>query len=203
MRYLLMIAGLLALSTALPAHAQTDRATVAAAVAECVVDNDLKEVRTLLNTLPGSPEERRIGTKVMAFYGGCNDNKIVAGQLAWRERAEIANAALLWRLDQSPFDAATTSRDGWKLAVAGKTAGTDYDAGSASMRQFGDCIVAVDPAASLRLARSSRGSGEEAAAITALAPTLNDCLAPGRNFKLKRADLRLIVAEPLYHMVSK
>ena len=199
MRYLLSIVGLLAAATALPAHAQTDRD----AVAECVVDNDIREVRLLLNTLPGSPEERRIGAKVMAFYGGCNDNKIVAGRLAWRERAEIANAALMWRLARSPFDPAATPRNGWKLAVSGKVAGTDYDAGSASMRQFGDCIVAIDPAAALRLARSSPNGSDEAAAIKILAPTLNDCLAPGVNFKLKRADLRLVVAEPLYHLIAK
>lgn len=203
MRYLLTIAGLLAAGAALPAHAQTDRATTAAAVAECVVDNDIRDVRTLLNTLPGSPEERRAGARIMAFYGGCNDNKVMGGQLAWRERAEIANAALLARLGASPFDGAAAPRDGWKLAVSGKVAGTDYDAGSASMRQFGDCIVAVDTAAALRLAKSLPKSADEAAAINALTPTLNDCLAPGRNFKLKRADLRLIVAEPLYHMVAK
>ncbi|MBS0478114.1 MAG: hypothetical protein JSR79_02305, partial [Proteobacteria bacterium] len=98
---------------------------------------------------------------------------------------------------------ASSSGDGWKLAVAGKTAGVDYDAGSASMRQFGDCVVAIAPADALRLARSPRGSGEESAAIAALAPTLNNCLASGQNFKLKRADLRLVVAEPLYHLLGK
>jgi hypothetical protein len=53
------------------------------------------------------------------------------------------------------------------------------------------------------LARSPRDSGDEAAAITALSPMLGDCIAPGQNFKLKRANLRLILAEPLYHMISK
>ena len=199
MRYSLVIAGSLAAATALPAHAQTDRD----AIAECVVDNDLKDVRTLLNTLPGSPEERRVGAKIVLFYGACDDNKIVAGELAWRERAEIANAALLSRLSGSRADAAAAPRDGWKLATGTKVAGADYNAGWASMRQFGDCVVALAPTAALQLARSSRGSADEASAIGALSPTLNDCIAPGQNFKVKRADLRLIVAEPLYHMISK
>ncbi|QDZ07199.1 hypothetical protein FPZ24_06660 [Sphingomonas panacisoli] len=201
MRYLLTIAGLLGAATALPVHAEkeVDRA----AIAECVVDNDIKDVRTLLNTLPGSPEERKAGDRIMVYYGGCNDNKVMAGQIAWRERAEIADAALRSRFGGKQFDAASPARDGWKLAVAGKTAGTDYDAGSASMRQFGDCVVAVAPGAAVRLAQSSRKSDEETAAIAALAPTLNDCIAPGQNFKVKRADLRLIVAEPLYHMMAK
>jgi hypothetical protein len=140
MRYLPTIAGLLAAATALPVYAQTDRD----AVAECIVDNDIKDVRTLLNTLPGSIEERRAGAKVMIYYGGCNDNKIATGQIAWRERAEIANAALLSRLEGSRFDAASPPADGWKLAVtSGKVAGTDYNASSVSMRQFGDCVVAI------------------------------------------------------------
>lgn len=199
MRYLLTITGLLVAAAALPVHAQTDRDTIA----ECVVDNDIRDVRTLLNTLPGSPEERRVGARIMVFYGGCNDNKVVTGQIAWRERAEIANAALLSRLDGARFDPALP-RDGWKLAMAsGKSAGADYDAGSVSMRQFGDCVVAIAPAAALRLARSPRDSGEEASSVAALSPTLGDCIASGQNFKLKRADLRLILAEPLYHMTSK
>lgn len=172
-------------------------------IAACIVDNDLKDVRALLSTLPGSPEERRIGAKIMAFYGGCNDNRVASGQIGWRERAEIANAALMWRLGGAKFDAASPTRNGWRLAVAGKTAGADYDASAVSMRQFGDCVVAVAPAAALRLAQSPHDGPEEAAAITVLVPTLNDCIAPGQNLKVKRADLRLIVAEPLYHLVSK
>ncbi|MEO5493854.1 MAG: hypothetical protein ABIR08_07485 [Sphingomonas sp.] len=172
-------------------------------IATCVVDNDLKDVRTLLNTLPGSPEERRAGERILVYYGGCNDNTVVTGQIAWRERAEIANAALLLRLDGA-LDAASPTREGWKLAMAsGKTAGTDYDAGSVSMRQFGDCVVAIAPVAALRLARSPRDGGDEASAIAALSPTLGDCIAPGQNFKVKRADLRLILAEPLYHLIAK
>lgn len=200
MNSLLTIAGLLAAGTTSPVQAETARD----AVAECIVDNDLKDVRALLNTMPGSPEERRISDKVMVYYGGCNDNKVVTGRLAWRERAEIANAALMSQIVGSQFDAASASRDGWKLAMAsGKVAGTDYDAGSVSMRQFGDCVVTLSPVAALQLSRSSRGSSDEAAAIAALSPKLNDCIAPGHNFKVKRADVRLIVAEPLYHLMSK
>jgi hypothetical protein len=201
-RILTVIAGTCAALTA--THSLAKSPDTQSEIAECIVDNDIKDVRTLLNTLPGSIEERRAGAKVMVYYGGCNDNKIATGQIAWRERAEIANAALLSRLEGSQFDAATTPRDGWKLAVAsGKVVGTDYNASSVSMRQFGDCVVAIAPVAALRLARSPRDSGDEAAAISAQSPTLGDCIAPGQNFKVKRADLRLILAEPLYHMISK
>jgi hypothetical protein len=198
MRYLLTIAGLLAAVTALPAHAATDGYEVA----QCVVDNDTHDARTLLATLPGSNDERRASAKLMDIYGGCSDNRAVTGQIAWRERAEIANAALLNWLERGRFDAASPPpRARWALAVGDGQAG--YDRSLVSIRQFGDCVVALDSADALRLARSERGSGGERAAITALVPALNDCLAPGKHFTTKRDDLRLIVAEPLYHMMSK
>ena len=197
MKYPLVIAALLGAFTALPAHAADGYD-----VAQCVVDNDTHDAKALLATLPGSSDERRASAKLMDIYGGCSDNRVVTGQIAWRERAEIANAALLSWLERGRFDAATPPpRARWALTVGDSQFG--YDRNLVSIRQFGDCVVALNPADALRLARSDRGSGDERAAIAALVPALNDCLAPGKNFTTKRDDLRLIVAEPLYHMISK
>ncbi len=198
MRYLLSIAGLLVATTALPAHAASDVADIA----QCVVDNDMTDVRTLLKTLPGSVDERRVGARIMVYYGGCDDNRTASGQVAWRERAEIANAALLNRLETARFDPASPPpRASWAL-VAGETA-FGSDRRLVAIRQFGDCVVALAPAKALRLAKSARGGADEAGAIAALRPALNDCLPPRENFTVKRDDLRLILAEPLYHMISK
>ncbi|HEX4694042.1 hypothetical protein [Sphingomonas sp.] len=198
MKYPIVIAALLGAFAALPAHAATDEYDVA----QCVVDNDAHDAKMLLSTLPGSDGERRVGAKLMDLYGGCNDNRLATGQIAWRERAEIANAALLTWLDGGRFDVASPPpRARWALSVA--DGGSNYDRHLVSIRQFGDCVVALNPAGALNLARSARGSADERAAIGALAPALNDCLAPGKNFRVKRDDLRLIVAEPLYHMVSR
>lgn len=198
MRYFLVIAGFLAAVTALPAHAAADGYDVA----RCVVDNDAHDARMLLATLPGSNDERRASTKLMDIYGGCSDNRLVTGQIAWRQRAEIANAALLSWLERGRFDPASPPpRARWALAVGDGQSG--YDRSLVSIRQFGDCVVALNPADALRLARSERNSADERGAIGALAPALNDCLEPGKNFTVKRDDLRLIVAEPLYHMLSK
>lgn len=171
-------------------------------VATCVVDNDMRDVRTLLQTPPGSDEERRVGSKVMVYYGGCDDNRVANGQIGWRERAEIAYAALLNRLDERRFDASAPlpPRANWALMTK---AGYGADQKLVAIREFGDCVVGLAPADALRLVRSSPGSADEAAVIAALRPSLNDCLAPKQNFTVKRADLRLIVAEPLYHMTSK
>lgn len=195
MKYSLAIVALLGAFAALPAHASNGYE-----VAQCVVDNDLHDAKILLGTVPGSDGERRAGTKLLDIYGGCSDNRTVIGQFAWRERAEIANAALLSWLERGRFDVASPPpRARWALAATGGS----YDRNLVSIRQFGDCVVALNPAGALDLARSARGSADERVAIHALAPALNDCLAPGKNFTVKRDDLRLIVAEPLYHMVSK
>ena len=171
-------------------------------VAACIVDNDMADVRTLLRTSPGSDEERRAGSKVMVYYGGCDDNRVATGQIGWRERAEIAYAALLNRLDEPRFDASAPPRPraDWALMTR---AGYGADQKLVAIRQFGDCVVGLAPANALRLVRSSAGGADEAAAIAELRPALNDCIAPRQNFTVKRADLRLIVAEPLYHMTSK
>lgn len=197
MRYSLLIAGMFAAVAALPAHASDGYD-----VAQCVVDNDARDAKMLLATLPGSDGERRAGAKLMDLFGGCNDNRLATGQIAWRERAEIANAALLDWLERGRFDAASPpARGRWALAVP--EGGSGYDRNLVSIRQFGDCVVALNPTGALDLARSARGTADERAAIRALAPALSDCLAPGKNFTVKRDDLRLIVAEPLYHMVSR
>lgn len=184
----------------------TADASVDSDVATCIVDNDSRDVKTLLRTLPGSAEERAVGRKIMVFYGGCADNRVATGEIGWRERAEIAHAALLGLLDTPRFDdarfvTAAPPRADWALAVTGSRGG--YNQRLVSIRQFGDCVAGLAPGNALRLVRSEAGSAGEAAAIAALKPAMNDCLAPGKNFTVKRADLRLIVAEPLYHMISK
>lgn len=167
-------------------------------VAECVVDNDPGDVRKLLDTVPGSEDEMHAARGILVFYGGCSDNRVATGNLAWRERAEIAYAALVSRLDTGRLNVTSPPpRAQWALTSTGG------DRKLVAIRQFGDCVVALAPAGALRLVRSAAGSSDEAVAIDALRPSLNDCLAPRQNFTVKRADLRLLVAEPLYHMLSR
>jgi hypothetical protein len=175
----------------------------AAAVAECVVDNDADDVRILLKTIPGSPAEAAAAKPVMDYYGGCNDNKAMGGAIAWRERAEIANAALIKRMGKRSPDVSAASQPGWALDIGkGKVAGADYDAGSVGTRMLGDCIVRAAPQAAVDLARSATGSAAEQAAIGQLSTVLAPCIPAGQNMRVKRTDLRLIVAEPLYHLLG-
>ena len=174
-------------------------------VAECVVDNDKTDVRALLRAVPGSPNEARATEKVLAFYGGCNDNKRAEGSFAWQERAQLAEAALAGLLGKKDPDVVSAvGQDGWAFALpSGARPSADYDSVKVGMRMLGDCMVRANPQGALALVRTDRGSAAEAAAAGALSGNLAACLPAGQSFKLKRQDLRLVVAEPLYHVMSR
>lgn len=174
-------------------------------VAECVVDNDKIDVRALLKAVPGSPDEARATEKVLVFYGGCNDNKRAEGFFAWQERAEIAEATLAGVLGKKDPDVTSAvGKDGWALALpSGAKPSADYDSVKVGMRMLGDCIVRANPQGALALVRTDRGSAAEAAATSGLSGNLAACLPAGQTLKLKRQDLRLVVAEPLYHVLSR
>jgi hypothetical protein len=186
------------------ALAAPDIDQVASDVAECVVDNDIRDVRELLKTVPGSPSEGQATAKVLVYYGGCNDNKVMTGTLSWRERAEIAEAALVPILGKAPDLAAGVGKDGWALAIpaSAKSPG-GYDAVNVGVRMMGDCIVRANPQGALALLRADRGSAAEATAVNGLSGNIATCLTAGQTLKLKRQDLRLVVAEPLYHVLSR
>ena len=174
-------------------------------IAECVVDNDKPDVRALLKTVPGSPAEAKVMEKLLVFYGGCSDNKRATGSFSWRERAEIAEAALSGALDRKgPDIVAAVGQEGWGLAVPSSSkASIDYDPVNVGVRTLGDCIVRANPQGALALARTGRGSAGEMAAVNGLSGNLAACLPAGQTLKLKRQDLRLVVAEPLYHVMSR
>ena len=194
----------LALMLLAGATAAPDADSTGLDVATCVVDNDLRDVRTLLKTVPGSASEGQATAKVLVYYGGCNDNKVMAGTFSWRERAEIAEAALVPMLGKAPDIAEAVARDGWALAMpASVKSPVDYDAANVGARMMGDCVVRANPQGALALLRADRGSAAEANAINGLSGNIAACLPAGQTLKLKRTDLRLIVAEPLYHVLSR
>ena len=174
-------------------------------IAQCVVDNGLNDVHLLLGSLPGSQAEAKATKRLIGLYGGCSDNKAVAGGFAWRERAEIAEAAALDLLGRNRGDvAAAVARPGWALTLpAGAQPPADYDTASVGMRMLGDCLLRANPQGAVALVSADRGSAAETAAINGLSGNLASCLTAGQTFKLKRQDLRLVVAEPLYHLLSR
>jgi hypothetical protein len=174
-------------------------------IAECVVDNDKADVRALLKTVPGSPAEAKVIEKLLVFYGGCSGNKLATGTFSWRERAEIAEAALAGARDRKgPDIVAAVGQEGWGLALPSSSkASVDYDPVNVGVRTLGECILRANPQGALALVRTDRGGAGETATVNDLSGNLAACLPAGQTLKLKRQDLRLVVAEPLYHVMSR
>ena len=200
----LILALLAASAVSLPAAAQTME-SAERDIAQCLVDNDSSRVASLLRTLPGSAAERRVSKPLIQLYGACYDNVPAQGAFAWRDRAQLAAAAVAGGAGKRGLDLASAARQpGWMLEpAAGQVAGTDYDASSVSLLGFGACIVKLAPEASLALVRAEAMTAAEAAAVTALKPAVADCIQPGQKLRLTRENLRLIVSEPLYHLLAR
>jgi hypothetical protein len=61
------------------------------------------------------------------------------------------------------------------------------------------CVADIDPAGVQRLLATTAETGEERAAVRALAPSLGPCLATGTKLSSNRQSLRAGLAEALYH----
>jgi hypothetical protein len=187
-----------------PATAQeSDGIAAEMDIAQCVVENDSRDVKRLLGTLPGSAEERRAERPLVELFGACKDNSIVKGTFAWRERAVIAAAAAAARAGRGNVSlVAAAQQSGWALASSA-VPGEGNGAVSLALRRFGDCIVRAEPDAARDLIVSAPQSSAEESAIAALTPALGPCLAAGQQLRIDRGDLRLVVGEPIYHLLAR
>ncbi len=200
MKLTLSLIALAGASLAIPAQAATARMTPDE-IAQCVVDNALRDVKAFLASVPGSADEAASARAVLDYYGACDDNRVADGRPSWRERAEIARAALLTRTAGHQPDLSITADAKWQLTALGNPA--SYDETAVGLRRVGDCVVTNAPDAAMALVKAEAGGAAERSAIAQLSPALAGCVAAGQNFRLKREDLRLLVAEPLYHLVSR
>ena len=172
--------------------------------AECTVEQDHGNVAALLRTLPGSPEESRAAHKLAEIFAACGAELNIStySQGLYNGRADLAAAAAAHALGrQAPtFPAALTPW--YKTAITGRSPGYGYDPVSLGMQEFGTCVVGAAGDASARLIRSAAGSAEERDAIGAIKPVLAGCLVQGQPMHMTLDQLRLLIAEPVYHVVA-
>ena len=74
--------------------------------------------------------------------------------------------------------------------------------GFSLLQQFGECVVAADPAAAQAILFESVASEKEQAAYAALAPALSKCVAGGSTIKFSKTLIEGVVAEGLYHLAG-
>ncbi len=173
--------------------------------AECTVEQDHGNVAALLRTLPGSPEESRAARKLAEIFAACGAELNISAysQGLYNGRADLAAAAAAHALGrQAPSFPAAPLAPWYKSAIAGRSPGSGYDPVSLGMQEFGTCVVGAAGDASARLVRSSAGSAEERDAIGAIKPVLAGCVVQGQPMHMTLDQLRLLVAEPVYHVVA-
>ena len=175
------------------------------ATASCTVGAEPARVRALLATLPGSPAEARAAKRLETTFNACSEEayKLTAGKRGaglFNSRADLAAAMAL--------EAAVGGRqprpggDAWYATLLKTAPKGGYDGFLVGVQEFGACVVQADTGAALGLVRSAPGSREEAAAVAAMRPALSPCISRGAKLNFTRDELRLAVAEPLYHALT-
>ena len=194
--FVMLAVALGALAVAMPAAAQAQDNANDLASARCVVDSVPRDVRKLLGTLPGSPEERKALDRVAPAYISCAEGAEKMGG-----RPVLALAAAEGRLGSAKMPAPGAA-PWYASALAGRTAGADYDATGIATQEIGACVVRAAPAAAAGLIRSPLGSAAERTAIEGLKPAIGPCVPQGTPVRLSPWALRLMLAEPVYHAIS-
>jgi hypothetical protein len=177
-------------------------------MAKCVATRRSDLARKWLATLPGSEEERTLLNSQTEDLGLCMDsNKLVMDgmEMAFRPRTlrrPVALAMVERRLAQLPVQAPVPpGTEPWFVQRLDKvTAATPLDRGSLILQDFGHCVSLSAWQDVRSLFAAKLASPEEAAAVRRLTPALGPCLAEGVTVNITRKNMRLILAEPFYHL---
>lgn len=202
MRYMLVAAAIVASLTASGAMAAD--AKLGRVAAECAVDQDHGSVAALLQTLPGSPDEEKAARRIAPVFEACGAELAISpwSQALGNGRADLAAAAAQRELAKGSTPSSDAITPWYASAIARRTLGDGYDAVSLGMQEFGTCVVGAAGSATAQLVGSAAGSAEERAAIAAIKPVLAGCVVQGKPLHMTLDQLRLMVAEPLYHVIA-
>jgi hypothetical protein len=181
-----------------------------ALMARCIADRRPELVRRWLAMLPGTREELALLRREEPDFSFClGDRELdMAGRsLRFQPRAArrpVALAVVERGLSQAPNEAPLPpDSDPWFVApMAAMSAQTRVDRGSLAVQDFGHCVALRAWADTRALFATEANSPAESAAVRRLAPVLGPCLAEGANIRITHRNLRLILAEPFYHIMA-
>lgn len=119
-------------------------------------------------------------------------------------RRPVALAVVERTLSQAPAEAPLPpDPDPWFVApMAAMSAQTRVDRGSLAVQDFGHCVALRAWADTRALFATEANSPAESAAVRRLTPALGPCLTEGANIRITHRNLRLILAEPFYHIMT-
>lgn len=158
-------------------------------IGPCVAQGKQADAAVFLATEPGSPAETRAFRELF----GSQRNKCMQNFVS----AVFLRAHLRGALAEGMYELVGAGRAAPASVAAGSE---DHDAPIADLRDFGRCYVAMHPAKAHALLVDTRlASDAEKAAVRAMASDFGGCLPADREVKLNPAEVRMALAEALYH----
>jgi hypothetical protein len=190
---------------------EKDGAAALAIIADCLLGRHPALAATWLATLPGTAEERKLLIGISDDLGDCMsmdrllvlENKSVGFQPV-SLRIPIAMALATKALARLPRNyAPDPAAPPWfEAKLKTHLAGAKIDRVSLARDDYGHCVATRKWAGSRDLLLSKPGSPEEGAAIRQLRPVLGPCLTEGSTLQLTPANIRLMLAQPVYHLAK-
>ena len=182
-----------------------------AIVADCLVDRHPALAAKWLGMLPGTSEERALLNGISDDLGNCMamdrllvlDNKSV-GFRAIALRIPVATALATRSLAKLPLSFApnAAAQPWFEARLKAHPAGAKIDQVSLARDDYGHCIATRNWAGSRDLLLSVPGGPREKEAIKRLMPVLGPCLTAGSTLQASPANIRLVLAQPVYHLAA-
>jgi hypothetical protein len=187
-----------------------DAAAAIQIMANCLGDRRPDFARRWLRLLPGTREERELILAEEPDLSICMDDPLLVmdgKELRLQPhtlRLPTARAMVRKMLSRAPRQSPLPPQsDPWFLPqLAALPAGAGVDRAALGFQDFGHCVAVNSWPASIALLASEPDSPAQAAAIRQLMPVLGPCLSDDVKITLTPANLRDVLAEPVYHILA-
>jgi hypothetical protein len=190
--------------------AKEDAAAAMQLLADCTVTRRPDLVEKWFRTLPGTPRERELLHKASEDLSACFDSDMLVmdgKELAFKPRVMRYPVAAAWvrrHMAKSPIEAPEAADpDPWFVTeLNALPADAPVDRANLMLQDFGHCVSLREWGGTRALLLSKPGSSEQKAAVEKLVPVLGDCLSQDAKITLNPDNLRKVMAEPVYHIVT-
>ena len=187
-----------------------DAALLTQTIANCLADRRKDFVRRWFAKLPGSQDEFAFVKKEEGDLAICMEDKQLVSdgrELSFTPRSlRLPTArAMVARMvaEAPPQSPVPPDSDPWFLPLLSTLpAGAEVDRPGLGFQDFGHCVATRSWPATVALLASRPDSAEQAAAVRRLMPVLGPCLTEDIKITLTPANLRDVLAEPVYHILT-
>lgn len=177
-------------------------------LARCLAARRPEFVQRWLAILPGTREEWELIDGELDDMAICldDDRLVMDGRTLRFERRSlrrpVALAMVERRLARTPAAAPVPPEtEAWFVPLIRRlNAQTPMDRASLAVQDFGHCVALTAWADTRALFATRSDSDAESAAARRLTPALGPCLTEGVNITITHRTLRLLLAEPFYHL---